>query len=57
MDSVRVHLGGLGVTSAEKLATSAVLASAASTFSLQNDIVARSILSFEDKYTSDATVS
>ena len=42
---------------AEKLAPSAFLASAASTFSLENDILAGSILSFEDKYISDATLS
>ena len=55
--SLPVHLGGLGVRSAEKLAPSAFLASAASTFSLHNDILAGSILSFKDKYTSDATIS
>ena len=37
--SLAVHLGGLGVRSAEKLAHSAILASAASTFTLQNDIL------------------
>ena len=52
-----MHLGGLGVRSADKLALSAFLASAASTFFLQNNILARSILSFEDKYTSDAFLS
>ena len=51
------NLGGLGVRSAEKLAPSAFLVSVASTFSLQNDILAGSILSFEDKYTSDAILS
>ena len=53
--SLLVRLGGLGVRSAEKLAPSAFFASAASTFSLQNDILAGSILSFEDKYTSDTS--
>ena len=53
--SLPVHLGGLGVRNAEKLPPSAFLASAASTFSLQNDILTGSIVSFEDKYTSDAT--
>ena len=42
---------------AEKLAPFAFLVSAASTFSLQNDILAGSILYFEDKYTIDATLS
>ena len=52
-----VHMGGLGVRSAELLAPSISLASAKSTFSLQNDILAGSIQSFIGAYTSDANVS
>ena len=55
--SLPMHLGGLGVRSVEKLVPSAFLASANSTFSLENDILAGSILSFEDKYASDAILS
>ena len=40
-----------------KTSTFCFLASAASTFVLQNAILAGSILSFEDKYTGDATLS
>ena len=52
-----VHMIGLGIRSAEMLASSAFLTSSASTFSLQNDILTGLIQSFKGAYTSDATVS
>ena len=55
--SLPVHMGGLGVRSAELLTPSAFLPSAASNFSLQNDIFAGSIQSFIGAYTSDTIVS
>ena len=52
-----VHLGGLGMRSAMMLVTSAFLASAASTFSLQNGILEGAIQVSEDPYTSEVKAS
>ena len=53
--SLPVHMGGLEVRSACSLATSAVVASAAVTFQLQDEIIlASSLVGVEDKDVSNA---
>ena len=49
-----VHMGGLGVTSACMLASSAFLASAAATLPLQDAILAESVQSIEDHTVTEA---